>query len=253
MLGIYHYFMKHALAFVLSLAAAALAPVAPAPAQSPAQNFPVAVTLEELKREPPPRGTPAVVKARNGVELSGVFVKLDPDDTLDLVDVSGNLYEIIGATVETVFLPDTARLAADERKQLARLKPDGGKLRELAGARRVYVWSNNEETKAAVVAELKKYGALELAGSFRDADFALYFVSRQEPSNPRFPVPQFYGRLYAYTAHGAKPLRVLWERRREYDLRASTPPRSAYLASGARVATELTQDFVEEHRRQTAP
>jgi hypothetical protein len=245
--------MKHALAFVLSLAASPLAArVAPAQTLAP-NNFPVAVTLEELKREPPPRGTPAVVKARGGVELSGVFVKLDPDDTLDLVDVSGNLYEIIGATVETVFLPDTAGLAADERKQLARLKPDGGKLRELAGARRVYVWSNNEETSAAVVAELKKYGALELVGSFREADFALYFVGWQEPSDPRFPVPQFYGRLYAYTARGAKPLRVLWDRRREYDLRASTPPRSAILSSGARVATELTQDFVEEHRRQTAP
>lgn len=244
--------MKHIITFVLSLVVSPPAAGA-ASAQAVAPRFPVAVTLGELKREPPPRGTPAVVKARNGVELSGMFVKIDPDDTLDLVDVSGNLYEIIGATVETVFLPDTARLGADERKSFARLKPSEGKLRELSGARRVYVWSNNPETSAAVVAELKKYGALEFADSFRDADFALYFVSRQEPSDPRFPVPQFYGRLYVYTAPEGKPLRVLWERRREYDLRASTPPRSAIMASGARVATELTQDFVEEHRRQAAP
>ncbi|HWS54160.1 MAG TPA: hypothetical protein VN228_08540, partial [Pyrinomonadaceae bacterium] len=220
---------------------------------APAPKFPVAVTLEELKREPPPRGTPAVVKARNGAEISGMFVKLEPDDTIDLADVSGNLYRLPGATVETVYLPDTTRLGDGERRDFARLKPAEGKPRELAGARRVYVWSNQAETGAAVVAELKKYGALELAGSFRDADFALYFVARQEPSDPRFPVPQFYGRLYAYTAPEGKPLRVLWQRRREFDVRGPSQPRNAVVPSGARVAAELTQDFVEEHRRQAAP
>lgn len=248
--------MKLFIAFALSLAAAALAPRT-APAQTPAPEagspFPVAVTLAELKREPPPRGTPAVVRARNGAELSGMFVKIDPDDTIDLTDVSGNSYEIIGATVEAVFLPDTKRLTGDERKSLARLKPGEGKLRELAGARRVYVWSNSEEARAALVSELGGYGALEQAGSFRDADFALYFAVGTQIDDPRVPMPYYYGTLYAYAAAHGKPLRVLWQRKVKLDVQTPIPGRTAAQASAARGAVELARDFVKEHRRQAAP
>jgi hypothetical protein len=245
--------MKLFVAIALSLAASALAASAQTPAPGAASPFPVAVTLAELKREPPPRGTPAVVRARNGAELSGMFVKIDPDDTIDLTDVSGNSYEIIGATVEAVFLPDVKRLTADERKGLARLKPGEGKLRELAGARRVYVWSNSEGGRDAVLSELGKYGALEAADSFRDADFALYFAVGTQIDDPRVPMPYYYGTLYAYAATHGKPLRVLWQRKVKLDVQTPIPGRTAAQASAGRGAAELTRDFVKEHGRQAAP
>lgn len=216
--------------------------------QSGAQPPTSATTLDEMRSNPPLRGTPMVIIARNGAEVSGMFVKVD-DDTLDIVDVSGGLYQILIASVTSILLPDTSRLTTEERRLLATLRPENGRLRELIGLRRVYVWANNEEVRQVIVSELNQYGAFEIIDSFRGAEFVLYFVGRSELTDPPYSRPQLFGRLYAYTVSDAKRLRVFWERNQEFDTREPIPTRTAYLASSSRAATDLTRAFIREHRR----
>jgi hypothetical protein len=215
---------------------------------SRAQTTASAATLDTLRSNPPPRGTPVVVTALNGVELSGMFDKVT-DDTLDIVDVAGGLYKVIIASTKSLVFADTTRLTTEERKRMASLQPETGKLRELAGKRRIYLWANNDAARQAILDEVIKYGAFEVADSFRQAEFFLYFVGRTERTDPPFSVPQLFGRLYVYTLSDAKRLRVLWEQRQASDYKGVAPVRNAAIASSARTAIDLARAFIHEHKR----
>jgi len=206
-----------------------------------------AATLDTLKSNPPPRGTPVVVTALNGTELSGMFDKVT-DDTLDIVDVAGSLYKVIIASTKSLVFTDTTRLTTEERKRMASLQPETGKLRELAAKRRVYIWANNDTARRAIFDEIKNYNTFEIVDSFRQADFFLYFVNRSEMTDPPFSVPRLFGRLYAYTVSDAKRLRVLWMQRQASEYKGIVP-RDAAIASGARMAIDLTRAFIREHKR----